>query len=208
MDDIAQDAGVDEVKRAGRGAFAVVAYARAVEHDLTSDLTEEDLDGEAPETHIEDLLADLMHLASHLDLDFEELLDSAITHYEAECIDPYPCGRCGKVTRKYVGEPWHWPGKAEVVMCYSCGGYIDCPGVPELGLEPHVADVAEYWKDHPTSCRQCDDDKERGYRVYDHDARPDDLPEPGDRCKDCGEGVTWMGRGSGDWVHVHSRENQ
>ncbi len=34
-----------------------------------------------------------------------------------------------------------------------------------------------------------------------HDARPDDLPEPGDRCKDCGENITWIGPGIGDWEH-------
>lgn len=36
---------------------------------------------------------------------------------------------------------------------------------------------------------------------YDHEARPDDNPEPGDRCKVCGETVTWMGPGPADWLH-------
>lgn len=30
--------------------------------------------------------------------------------------------------------------------------------------------------------------------------RPDDLPEPGDRCKDCGFAITWEGPGQNDWV--------
>lgn len=29
--------------------------------------------------------------------------------------------------------------------------------------------------------------------------RADDLPEPGDRCKDCGIEITWVGPGPNDW---------
>lgn len=36
----------------------------------------------------------------------------------------------------------------------------------------------------------------------DHRARPDDDPEPGDRCKDCGGDITWLGPGSADWEHA------
>jgi hypothetical protein len=35
-----------------------------------------------------------------------------------------------------------------------------------------------------------------------HLARPDDSPEPGDHCKDCGRDITWTGPGSYDWVHT------
>jgi len=45
-------------------------------------------------------------------------------------------------------------------------------------------------------------------KTYDHEARPDDLPEPGDRCKDCGEDITWMGPGWGDWLHVDDEANR
>lgn len=37
--------------------------------------------------------------------------------------------------------------------------------------------------------------------LYDHEARPDDKHEPGDRCKDCGEPVIWLGPTQYDWVH-------
>jgi hypothetical protein len=37
---------------------------------------------------------------------------------------------------------------------------------------------------------------------YDHRARPDDDPEPGDRCKDCGKDVTWIGPTHADWRHL------
>ncbi len=37
---------------------------------------------------------------------------------------------------------------------------------------------------------------------YDHAARPDDLAEPGDRCKDCGENITWIGPSVFDWIHL------
>lgn len=34
-----------------------------------------------------------------------------------------------------------------------------------------------------------------------HQARPSDMPGAGERCKDCGMGVTWIGPGDGDWGH-------
>lgn len=42
---------------------------------------------------------------------------------------------------------------------------------------------------------------------YDHEARPDDDPEPGDRCKDCGETITWMGPSDRDWLHENDPAN-
>jgi hypothetical protein len=35
----------------------------------------------------------------------------------------------------------------------------------------------------------------------DHPAIPDDLPEPGDRCKVCRKPITWTGPTSMDWEH-------
>lgn len=32
--------------------------------------------------------------------------------------------------------------------------------------------------------------------------RPDDMPEPGDRCKDCGWSLSWEGPGAYDWIAV------
>lgn len=39
-------------------------------------------------------------------------------------------------------------------------------------------------------------------KVYDHRPRPDDDPKPGDRCKDCGDDITWEGPTAYDWLHV------
>jgi hypothetical protein len=38
--------------------------------------------------------------------------------------------------------------------------------------------------------------------MSDHRARPDDDPQPGDRCKDCGADITWIGPNLSDWQHV------
>jgi hypothetical protein len=47
-----------------------------------------------------------------------------------------------------------------------------------------------------------------GPRTYDHQARPDDDPEPGDRCKVCGEFITWIGPSpTSDWLHENDEEN-
>lgn len=36
----------------------------------------------------------------------------------------------------------------------------------------------------------------------DHEIRPDDDPEPGDRCKECGRDITWLGPSPvTDWEH-------
>lgn len=45
-------------------------------------------------------------------------------------------------------------------------------------------------------------------KTYDHEPMPDDMPEPGDRCKECGEAVTWMGPSQYDWMHVDDVRNR
>lgn len=55
---------------------------------------------------------------------------------------------------------------------------------------------------------QLGDDWRPSTHLYDHDARPDDLPEPGDRCKTCGEPITWMGPSHLDWLHVNDARNR
>lgn len=46
-------------------------------------------------------------------------------------------------------------------------------------------------------------------KVYDHDPRPDDMPEPGDRCRECGEDITWVGPDLyADWLHVDDVRNR
>lgn len=51
-----------------------------------------------------------------------------------------------------------------------------------------------------------DDEDEEGPKTYDHDARPDDDNQPGDRCKDCGEAITWVGPSHVDWIHVAEQD--
>lgn len=45
-------------------------------------------------------------------------------------------------------------------------------------------------------------------KTYDHDPRPDDGPESGDRCRTCGEDITWVGPSMDDWLHVDDEENR
>lgn len=48
----------------------------------------------------------------------------------------------------------------------------------------------------------------RSGKTYDHDPVPDDLPQPGDRCKTCGEPITWLGPSTvTDWMHVDDQRN-
>lgn len=86
----------------------------------------------------------------------------------------------------------------------------------------HLADAAgldgtaliERGLDHWANERENDEDDElpdsdgRNPAVtYDHDARPDDSPGPGDRCKECGDDITWVGPSPLiDWVHVAEQE--
>ena len=44
-------------------------------------------------------------------------------------------------------------------------------------------------------------------KTYTHDPVPDDLPEPGNRCRECGEDITWMGPSQYDWMHVDDERN-
>lgn len=45
-------------------------------------------------------------------------------------------------------------------------------------------------------------------KTYDHEASPDDLPEDGERCKTCGEDITWVGPSQYDYLHVDDKENR
>lgn len=59
-------------------------------------------------------------------------------------------------------------------------------------------------------CAQCGGPRESnrhkgyadGHAFVDHVVLPDDLPEPGDRCKTCGRAATWTGPGMNDWAHA------
>ena len=71
-----------------------------------------------------------------------------------------------------AGDPW---GQACAVT-----GKVDCK---DRDCELHYMDAP---------LKLADDD---------HKARPDDDPEPGDRCKDCGKDITWLGPSYNDWEH-------
>lgn len=82
----------------------------------------------------------------------------------------------------------------------------------------HLADAAgldideliERAKDHHDYEAEGDEDDEddepEGAKTYDHTARPDDDNQPGDRCKDCGDDVTWVGPSHVDWIHVAEQD--
>jgi hypothetical protein len=61
---------------------------------------------------------------------------------------------------------------------------------------------------HATSCSLHPDNIVTTVSTYNHDARPDDDNEPGDRCKDCGQAVVWIGPSHVDWLHVNDMRNQ
>ena len=42
---------------------------------------------------------------------------------------------------------------------------------------------------------------------YDHPARPNDLPKAGNRCRDCGQPITWIGPSHDDWIHTVTSDN-
>lgn len=50
---------------------------------------------------------------------------------------------------------------------------------------------------HDSYCVVADEDTAPRCATEGH--RPDDDPEPGDRCKDCGRDLTWIGPGIHDW---------
>jgi ABC-type glutathione transport system ATPase component len=66
--------------------------------------------------------------------------------------------------------------------------------------------MEDEWEEHDRAeieaQRQERDAERDAERAAEHDARPDDLNEPGDRCKDCGDKITWVGPGHTDWEHV------
>ena len=78
----------------------------------------------------------------------------------------------------------------------------------ECGMpEPLTGCTSCFGRHHATSC-SLHPDNIVGPVVYDHDARPDDLPELGDRCKDCGDEIVWQGPSQYDWLHVKDARNQ
>ena len=76
------------------------------------------------------------------------------------------------------------------VWCVKCGAEL-------LASASGVMDSA--------GGQQCPDGSE--HAQYDHEPRPDDDPESGDRCKDCGEDVTWEGPSDRDWLHTDDLRN-
>lgn len=87
------------------------------------------------------------------------------------------------------GTPWHrceTHDKLSISPDYPCEGWKRVPDEYDAIEELLTGDP---WK--PTV-----------RMAYDHDARPDDDPEPGDRCKVCGKAITWMGPSpTSDWKH-------
>lgn len=79
---------------------------------------------------------------------------------------------------------------------------IDNIGCEESGWAP-VVWVSVPDDDEPTWCLDGD-----LTLIRRHEARPDDLPEPGERCKECGAPIVWMGSGHDTWLHVDDPRNR
>lgn len=95
-----------------------------------------------------------------------------------------------------VACPAEWPGAELPVV------EIDNIGCEESGWAPIVW-VSLPDDDEPTWRLDCD-----LTLIRRHEARPDDLPEPGNRCKECAAPIVWMGPGHDAWLHVDDPRNR
>lgn len=97
-----------------------------------------------------------------------------MTYNHEDDLDPFPQSHCGGCGLPIICTPDGWQ--------HDCAPwFVDGDHRHEL-LVPQDAQLeALRW-------------------IVDHcQHRPDDLPEPGDRCKDCGIAITWTGPGPYDW---------
>lgn len=69
------------------------------------------------------------------------------------------------------------------------------------------ATTAPWWSLHVTELIE-PTLAERPTKEYDHAARPDDFSEYGDRCRFCGDDITWIGPSHSDWLHVDDPANR
>lgn len=83
-------------ERAGRSVQAYIAYDGAA------------YGHEEPATHLQDMLCDLQHWAAANDVDFDEAVQRATGHYEAEVAEEDDCGH---------GDYSNW----EPFACRKCG---------------------------------------------------------------------------------------
>ncbi|GAA1940303.1 hypothetical protein GCM10009754_04320 [Amycolatopsis minnesotensis] len=107
-------------------------------------------------------------------------------------LEAYPCAYCGFLTAvvKAAAGPWRWPKRGVVVNCKKCAGYVRCPE------GNHDWDAGETGSSKDRTCPYHDGS---AWDLDDHTHRPDNVPEPGDRCKDCGAEIVWTGPGMHDW---------
>jgi hypothetical protein len=77
-------------------------------------------------------------------------------------------------------------------------GYIRTAPDPRVSAE--VAEIIDLLHTNPWDSE---------HAPSEHDIIPDDLPEPGDRCKTCGKAITWIGPSTVyDWEHVEDEAVQ
>lgn len=102
--------------------------------------------------------------------------------------------------------PGEWAGVLDVLKlrAKSIRAYADATGDPQ---DDELADDYERIAGIIREALASDPLAGPG-RAYDHEARPDDDPEPGDRCKDCGEPITWTGPSPYSWLHVGDARNR
>jgi len=91
--------------------------------------------------------------------------------------------------------------------------------MPSWADDTTVWEFADFWQDVNDGVITAHADKTARFttdlvKAFDeppakHDIRPDDLPEPGDRCKTCGKPIVWIGPSTiSDWIHTDDEENQ
>lgn len=110
-------------------------------------------------------------------------IGNALTGYTLA--DMGPTLTCGETDSLATGLALAgWPDSAETLILNHADG--DDEGDGHLALQGDASAVATYLSSILSAIDACKEGRHR----------PDDMPEPGDRCKDCGFAITWVGPGN------------
>ena len=101
----------------------------------------------------------------------------------------------------------HSPDEAAKLARAALAG-LDSVEVEDTAHVTHAVENGYITETIPEDYSNELDERVTTVSTYDHEARPDDDNEPGDRCKDCGQAVVWIGPSHVDWLHVNDMRNQ
>jgi hypothetical protein len=107
-------------------------------------------------------------------------VDSWFPYTMADLLDKTTCSETAALCA-VLEAAGHGDLVADVIEMHAHGD-DDCE-------DDHHARWLELTGKSPCGCEPCE--------LGQH--RPDDDPEPGNRCKDCGNAITWRGPGPNDW---------